>query len=498
MALTLSSRWPFISSPRPGLSWIEEDRHVKYARYLRTYQGYAVRGDLGGNAVTGTKRIRFNFCRPVVNLASAFLAAKPLNWEIKDNPEAEAEAYRIWDRSVEENSFYEAAKTASILGDLVVVVAQDADGEPILEFVDPSICYPRFSGKNANRLEELEIRFEEERRDERRIRYTERYLPDRAEFYEDDTLVDTIPYRSLPAAWIRNQPVIGQSFGMSDLDGVVELTQLYDHLTSKQAQIVDLNAAPIPVISGMKYTAEVEKNLKSVWFLEDSAAKAFYLEHNARPEALESILARIVSDLHKLTQIPPIAFGQMDTGVSQISGVAMSIIYGPLLAKTNEKRGPMAAGLERGMAIALQAKGFTVHKSQIKAMWQDPLPKDVLAAIQAESLMVSGGLSSVRAAMDRLGVDSPEDELKRIGVEKILLRAATQPALPPMPPPVAEDAQDGDTGEGGREGRSMPSAPMPVATDPAGQVREFVEAFDAVIAEEQEQAAADEAERGRD
>jgi hypothetical protein len=122
--------------------------------------------------------------------------------------------------------------------------------------------------------------------------------------------------------------------------------------------------------------------------------------------------------------VPPVAFGRQDSGFSSISGVALRILYGPLLSKTNRKRANWSPPLEYLMWLCLQAEGHAVELEAVNAVWQDPLPSDRKADAEAEKAIVDTGLSSVEGAMSRLGVEEPGAELEKVARDRRFERLA--------------------------------------------------------------------------
>src|SRR6478672_8684072 len=57
----------------------------QYQRYLRSYEGFSVRGVVNTNVVQDWKRLKFNFTQPVVNLSAGWFASKPLDWDIDND-----------------------------------------------------------------------------------------------------------------------------------------------------------------------------------------------------------------------------------------------------------------------------------------------------------------------------------------------------------------------------------------------------------------------------
>lgn len=422
----------------------DQDRLWGYYRHLRAYQGFRSPSGLGGTRTTQelalqSQRLRHNFNRPVVNLGAAFLAGGPVKWKIDPDDASEGAqvkaqaitdaAFAIWDRSGSDRAMLRAARTGGIYGEVVGLATRDADVRPRIEFVCPDICTPTFAGSDVSRLIALQIVWQEESRDGRRVTWTEQFTEAGREVLKDG---ETQPEQSLttdgiPAAWIRNSEIMGLPYGESDLAGIVDLCEAYDHAMSKREAAIDYYAQPGIVVKAVKAnTTTIQKDLRTIWYL-PADGDINFLEWKGSPPDVEQHLERIRNDIAEISQTPAVAFGRQDSGFSSISGVALRILYGPLLAKTRDKKSSWGPSLEYLMWLCLRDEGFEVPLESVNVDWPDPLPEDVLQMIQAEVAAVDGGLRSHATAMANLGVEDTEEELERIREESKAAAAAVAP-----------------------------------------------------------------------
>lgn len=415
--------------PKGDLKAADDQRIRQYGEYLRAYQGFAYRGPLSTSVAESAKRITFNFCRPIIHIAAGWLAGGALVWEVgaKDgstNEEATAAAKAIWDRSGAERTFLDAALMAGIYGDAVVMAAQSVEG-PVLKFLDPSICFPTFDGADHSRMVMLEIAYQVTAGVEEAYIRREMYEETYAAFYNGDEQVGFIEYDELPAVWVRNNCVQGLPFGLSDLDGITELVDTYDHLAKKQRDIADYYAQPRIVIEGAR-PGNLTLDIDTVIYTGSQGGKAYFLERQGDAPDIEAALTRIRNAIAEVSQVPAVAFGQMDKGYTTISGIGMKILYGPLLDKTRRKQAAWGPALERAMWMALKAVGQEVAIADVNLIWPDPVPVDPLQEVQREAQATTAGLKSRQTAMRAIGVEDPEGELLRIKEE----RAIFTPGLP--------------------------------------------------------------------
>jgi hypothetical protein len=440
----------------------QNERLQQYARLMRAYQGFSVRGVTDTSRVHSWKRVKFNFNAPVVNLSAGWFAAKPIDWEIQNDPEATEAAYAIWSRSGSDAVLLENAKCCGIYGEVVGIATQDSAGLPKIEFVDPSITTPTFDGSDCSKLASLEIAYEQLDAQGDPVTRREMWMPGGMEVYEGDTLVDTRPYDQFPAQWIKNASVKGLPFGTSDIEPILELVEEYDHLASKQTRIVDYYASPNIVFKGLQKEDRKEKGVGTVFFLPaDGDAK--FLEWSGSGPDVELQLTRIRNAIAEISQVPAVAFGQADSGLTSISGVAIQILYGPLLSKTHGKQACWGPCLEYLMWRCLVAAGFkSLTREQVKVKFPNATPVDGQAQTAEGSAKIAARVSSRRTVMNDLGIENPDSELKRIVIEDKILQLATPK------PTLSQDAntaaavggKGGFAGQKPDQGAAAPAEPM--------------------------------------
>jgi hypothetical protein len=464
----------------------DDARIAEYARFMRAYRGYSVKGPLSTGTADSWKRIKFNFSRPIVNLGAGWMAARPIKWCVDDDPAATDAAHAIWDRSGSDGALLANALLGCIYGDVVALATQDPAGKPKIEFVDPSICFPTFDGADYGELTELEVCYERVTRAGERILHREFYGPQALEVYENDQPLSTVPYETLPVVWIRNQELKGYPFGLSDLESVVDLVEEYDHIAGKWTRVLDYVAQPRPWFKGVQ-KGDLDLSVGRAIFLPKDG-EAGFMEYKGHTPDVEAQLTRIRNAIAEISQVPAVAFGQADSGLTSLSGVALEILYGPLIEKTRRRQASWGACLERVMWLALAAAGFAVDLEDVNVEWPEARPVDGQAQIAEACDLVAAKLVSRRTAMAQLGTESPEDELKKMTTEDKIFQLA---GPPPDPIAVARAANKGRaaTEQPGPTSTSLPAPQGPAAAafgalDPGASIDELLRTFDALIAAE--------------
>jgi hypothetical protein len=124
--------------------------------------------------------------------------------------------------------------------------------------------------------------------------------------------------------------------------------------------------------------------------------------------------ANIRSDIDEQSAVPGVATGRVDILPRGITGIAIEMLYGPLLKKTDKKRctyGEMLIDVSKALLVLNNMSGYI----DITLNWESPLPVDDLPTVQAYVLLKSIGVSN-SSIMRKLGYD-PEEEMALSQVE---------------------------------------------------------------------------------
>jgi hypothetical protein len=366
---------------------ISDQRIAGYGRYMRAYRGLSVRGLTTNISQAETKRIRFNYNRPIIHIGAAWLAGAPVTWNIDDDEDGAKAlaAKQIWDRSGGESKLLEAVILGAIFGDMCAVVAIEPETDkPKIEFVDPSLCNPAFSPHNCQEITALSITYSLTDANKKIVGYAEDWHVDHmvatTEGQEPQEFVYDRFGGKLPAVWIPNQSVHGQVFGDSDLTGILDLVEEIDHLSEKRTRIVDYYASPKLVAIGVLPSDMTTKD-NTMFFVPTGGDLKFVEWHGGAPD-IEIQIQCLRTAISEISETPAIAFGKVDSGFSAASGISLRVLYGPLNAKTLRKRAAWGPRLERLMQFALRAEGFEVPLDAINLQWGDMTPASALEAMQ--------------------------------------------------------------------------------------------------------------------
>lgn len=392
-------------------------RRAHYYRMLQAYNGYQTRQV--DNATRPTyKKVKFNFCRPIVNISAAWVAGKPVSWRVEPPggsqdryDELSQAASDVWDRSGSEDVLLKAVMGGCIFGDMVGVVrSKSGSKDYYMQFMDPSICEPLFDPHDCHRLVGMTVRYEIEVNG-KGVDYVEVWSNEGVDVFIDKVAQPTMgeDFSALKDTgirafhWIKNESIPGQSFGASDISEVLESTMEYDHLASGMSRVVDYYSRPRIVIKGVA-KKDLDMAPNAVWFLPANAEAKFLIWDKPAP-AFDKILDRIREAISEISEVPAIAFGQVDSGFSGASGVSMKVLYGPLELKTRRKKANWGPVLEELMAACLVLNGTKVDLQDVDVMFQTMLPSSDLEEVQTLTYKAEMGVSNKQLQRE-LGYDA--------------------------------------------------------------------------------------------
>lgn len=219
--------------------------------------------------------------------------------------------------------------------------------------------------------------------------------------------------------------------------------------------LIDLNNALNLVQSGIN----IERKIRRILFAPGTGEGTMHVEPgkivqlplpDQKIEAVQAsseiasdlqFAANLRSDMDEMSGIPGVATGRVDILPRGITGVAIEMLYGPALKKTDKKKctyGEMIIDVSKALLVLNNMS----DDIDISISWESPIPVDDLQTVQAYVLLKSIGVSN-SSIMRKLGYN-PEEELALSQSEdaQILASSVVPNAVSPVgqtsqPPPVS-------------------------------------------------------------
>ena len=169
-----------------------------------------------------------------------------------------------------------------------------------------------------------------------------------AEGWEDDPSTrETRPnvLGEIPLVHIANLSFPQEYFGLSDLDGLIDVQREFNEKATDISDIVNYHAAPVTIITGAK-AKQLERGPRAVWSGLPADAKVFNLAPVADLGASHRYLELIRTALFDLSGIPEGSLGKIQS-ISNTSAAALQVQFQPLIEKIKLKAPGYQVGLQR-------------------------------------------------------------------------------------------------------------------------------------------------------
>lgn len=491
-------------------------RISRYAHNWGMYLGYhwAYRREPGESQLT------FNYIEAFANYINNFTFNRGVHFQSPKMYQHIVPGLlrRIWEvDNSKEKTLWDMGQQGGISGDCFVKVAydptwEDPTGRPhpgrvrILP-LNSSFCFPEYHPHDRDRLLRFKMKYRfwatalEGTRQV--MTYTEIITDELIQEFVNDELIDERPnpLGMIPIVHIRNIPISGSPWGLSDIGSVISLNREYNEKATEISDIINYYSAPVTVITGAK-ASQLERGARKVWGGLPKEASVFNLENGVDLQWPLQFLETLKRAMHEMTGVPETALGQVQA-ISNTSGVALAITFLPMMMRYEMKKREYTAGLKQINELALKTL-FIFEPDKVQydpstegikqgaqqdvldpddpvvyqttCEWPPPLPTDILIKLNEIQVKMSLGLESKRGALVDLGEEFPDEQLQEIFLEMVedakqsgaleLMRSQINSAilaLTGMVPMGAEPHQENSTSSSGSSSTnsSPPVAPAP-------------------------------------
>ena len=258
------------------------------------------------------------------------------------------------------------------------------------------------------------------------------------------------PYPFAPIVCNKNLPNPNEPWGVPDLtDDLIQMNKVINFNKSNISRILKYFADPKLVASGVD-ASQIRMAIGEILCLPSIESKLWAIEAKGDIAAALNFLMTLLSDMDERSRVPAVALGR-ETSLPRgnISGVALQLLFQPLIEKTTLKRrlyGKMIREVCRNALVLAGLLPVEQYKEcKIDLPWGSLLPVDDLAAAQAAQILKAIGISD-QTLLSELGYD-PDIEIKQSAKEDARKQALLPPQLqqqqgqPPVTEPGQQDAQ---------------------------------------------------------
>lgn len=400
-------------------------RQAVIARALEFYHGL-IAPQLKVEDGQPDDNVFINYAEVIVNKGVSFLFGQPLVITVgKDEDKSGAEYLeRVWPQAQRDEEFQEMAQDASCAGDAYLKINVEPDGSPRVTVGDPN-CYEIVTDPHdvsrvvlfrctysvaAESGKESLFKEETRRAEDGRSWQLDQYQSENGgKAWTPVGQGVTWNFPTPPIFHAKNLPQPKSPYGKADLtEPVLRVIAYISRLDSMCGKIVRLHSSPKPWAKNLK-PQDLQWGTGGVLFLQAAGGGgAMNLEQEIGLLEMQNDISTALSlrkvlreGLAEMTGVPEVATGKVET-TGQLSGVALRLLYGPLLDKTGLKQlryGRMIGDCVRSLVAYGKRVGVLTVEGAVKLNWPNPLPGDELEQVQ------------VAQGKRRLGVS--EDTLQR-------------------------------------------------------------------------------------
>jgi hypothetical protein len=373
----------------------------------------------------------------IVDVGVDFLFGKGITFTVEDNPTAEEFLEQVWKNNRRDTLLRELGTNGAIAGHSFLKIVPDPKGtDHQIVVLDPSTVSVFFDQDNYKRVLGYRVQYnavDDHGRAVARREDTMRQengtwlvtLKESRQVLVDDGFKSIFtttkwepvsetpwPFQWAPIVDCQNLIAANEYYGVSDIEAaLVHINMVVNRVASNTAKTLRHFAHPIPVGRGFT-AAEFQSAIGAMLVLPYPDADIKNLEMQSDLAGSHSFFHLVDEKFFELARVPTIAIGKLD-GVGDLSGVALEIVYRPLLAKTETKRHLYGDCLVAFSQRLLELAGFGTVVVAI--VWPEVLPKNLKELSEVAANLMSVGVSK-RTIFEKLGINADE-EFKRIAEE---------------------------------------------------------------------------------
>lgn len=223
-----------------------------------------------------------------------------------------------------------------------------------------------------------------------------------------------------PIVDCQNLPEPNAYWGRPDLtDDVVDTNLTLNKVMSNAARVQRIHGHPKVVAKGVG-DGDLDVGPDEAIVLPDTDSEISLLEPRATVSDHIELFRTVKAALHEISRVPEVTAGRLDN-VGNLSGLALKILYGPLVRKTEVKR-RLYGDLIAELSVRLAEMGGYGPDNQAEIRWPEIIPSDPVMEATAGEALERVGVSQA-TVLSEMGYD-PVAEQERRAAEQTNLGAA--------------------------------------------------------------------------
>lgn len=357
--------------------------------------------------------VEVNFAADIVNKAASFLFGQGVTFEVgEDSDQAARDWFNlVWPESRRKIQCFHLGVNGAIFGDAWLKIAITEQRQPKVVILDPLNMKVETDEDDCESVRTYVHQYNTEDAAGRPLVRREEYVREGRtwviQYKEGGENRDWVsfrpdqpwPYPFPPVFHCQNLPNPNQFYGHSDIPKkTIDLSLAIQRLDGLINKIVCNHASPKTIARGLK-PQNLQLGIDQILFVPNVEQSIEFLEMTTDLAGAMAYRKDLVQGLAQVSQTPEITSGKVEN-VGQLSGVAMQILYGPLIAKTTPKRW-LYGGLLVEVAEALLTLG-KFRNIRVFLKWPELLPNNPLETGQTLTIHKSLGVVSSKTIAEKL------------------------------------------------------------------------------------------------
>lgn len=437
-------------------------RLSRYKIYQRYYEGRHFQVEYDG----GFQKTPWNFCRQIVDKRAAWVAGNGFNFVTDRGNELVGEFLdRVWTTNQKRHLIRRTAKTALTLGDAFwyfTLKTKNRRGKQLpkeqwsvrIHPINPSYVFPLWTEDDPTKMRACMLQFPMWGEAEKKtVIFTAFYTEEEVRFFIDHQEKSKMknPIGMIPVVHIPGSVSGDTVFGNSCLDDVIPLNDAYNEVANSVHKIIRYHGEPTTIVKGAKLS-QMEKGANKVWSNLPADATVENLQMDGDISHIEGHLKRLEAHIYRHGKTPKISFDSEGLAISNTSGIAMQLLFQPLVEASIEGQDIFNIAIRQGNEIiaAIHDSEFDEDISlladdedsflDIDMKWFSLLPKDEQTQIDILQKKVAlGVISKAEAARQlsdtkdstKLALELAADSRYEIAIAAEKARAMTIGGNPP-------------------------------------------------------------------
>ncbi len=355
----------------------------------------------------GTEKLVLNYCEHVVNLSSDWLVAKGFGFSCPEGNEEIANlCNRVWEANNADALLWKLSQFGGITGDAFLYVTastKDAEGNDLprdkwqakVTALNPAWVHPIWSTTNPETMASCLIQFPFTDAAGKSALFSVLITPSEITTWQNSEQVNKQPnpLGAVNVVHIPHQIVANSVYGSGEIDPIWRTNQKLNTTAGIIDRILKYHAEPTTIVYGIT-VSQLEKGANKCWSGLPVDGKVENLKLEGDLKATYDWFKQLKKEIAVKSEVPYFLLdSETFSHVSNTSGIAMQLLFQPLLSKTERRRVTYERGLLQANKLILLVHekiigdDLSVLADNPDAIycacldWTSPLPRDEQAEL---------------------------------------------------------------------------------------------------------------------